>query len=166
MPLPVIAGKTGLSVEWSGFLTAPESGNYLLGMAVDGIGRVSMDGKADRAGIQHGRLADQAEPGAFGARGKSACDGYVWEVAGSAASAIAVGSGESWVSPEALAAAKDADVVVAVVGITSELEGEEMPVSEEGFLGWGSHEPRSAEAGRGVAGGGCGDRQAAGGSAG
>ena len=38
-------------------------------------------------------------------------------------------------SPEALAAAREADVVVAVVGITSELEGEEMPVSEPGFLG-------------------------------
>jgi len=37
--------------------------------------------------------------------------------------------------PEAIAAAKTADVVVAVVGITSQLEGEEMPVSEEGFLG-------------------------------
>jgi beta-glucosidase len=38
-------------------------------------------------------------------------------------------------SAEALAAAKEADVVVAVVGITSQLEGEEMKVSEEGFLG-------------------------------
>jgi beta-glucosidase len=38
-------------------------------------------------------------------------------------------------SPEALAAAKNADVVIAVVGITSKLEGEEMPVSEPGFLG-------------------------------
>jgi beta-glucosidase len=37
--------------------------------------------------------------------------------------------------PEAVAAAKAADVVVAVVGITSELEGEEMPVNEEGFKG-------------------------------
>jgi len=38
-------------------------------------------------------------------------------------------------SPAAIAAAQDADVVVAVVGITSELEGEEMPVSEDGFKG-------------------------------
>ena len=38
-------------------------------------------------------------------------------------------------APDAVAAAKDADVVVAVLGITSELEGEEMPVSEEGFKG-------------------------------
>jgi beta-glucosidase len=38
-------------------------------------------------------------------------------------------------SPAALKAARQADVVIAVVGITSELEGEEMPVSEPGFLG-------------------------------
>ena len=38
-------------------------------------------------------------------------------------------------SPEAITAAKNADVVIAVVGITSQLEGEEMPVSEPGFLG-------------------------------
>jgi hypothetical protein len=38
-------------------------------------------------------------------------------------------------NPEAVEAAKAADVVVAVVGITSELEGEEMNVNEEGFKG-------------------------------
>jgi beta-glucosidase len=36
---------------------------------------------------------------------------------------------------EAIEAAKNADVVIAVLGITSELEGEEMPVEEEGFKG-------------------------------
>jgi beta-glucosidase len=39
------------------------------------------------------------------------------------------------VDPAAVAAAKNADVVVAVAGITSELEGEEMPVNEPGFMG-------------------------------
>jgi beta-glucosidase len=38
-------------------------------------------------------------------------------------------------SPEAIEAAKNADVVIAVLGITSELEGEEMQVSEPGFKG-------------------------------
>jgi len=38
-------------------------------------------------------------------------------------------------SPEAIAAAKDADVVIAVLGITGDLEGEQMPVHEEGFEG-------------------------------
>jgi beta-glucosidase len=37
--------------------------------------------------------------------------------------------------PEAIEAAKNADVVVAVVGITSRLEGEEMKVDEPGFKG-------------------------------
>jgi beta-glucosidase len=37
--------------------------------------------------------------------------------------------------PEAIDAAKNADVVVAVVGITSKLEGEEMRVNEPGFNG-------------------------------
>jgi beta-glucosidase len=39
------------------------------------------------------------------------------------------------VDPKAVAAAQNADVVIAVVGITSELEGEEMQVSEPGFKG-------------------------------
>jgi beta-glucosidase len=38
-------------------------------------------------------------------------------------------------APEAVAAAKNADVVIAVVGITSRLEGEEMPVTVPGFMG-------------------------------
>ncbi len=54
-------------------------------------------------------------------------------------------------SPEAVAAAKKADVVIAVLGITSELEGEEMPVDEEGFKGGDRTSLESSEAGRGVA---------------
>ena len=38
-------------------------------------------------------------------------------------------------APGALEAAKNADAVIAVVGITSQLEGEEMPVTEPGFFG-------------------------------
>ncbi|HTW32402.1 MAG TPA: glycoside hydrolase family 3 C-terminal domain-containing protein, partial [Candidatus Sulfotelmatobacter sp.] len=37
--------------------------------------------------------------------------------------------------PAAVAAAKNADVTIAVVGITSRLEGEEMPIEQPGFLG-------------------------------
>ena len=38
-------------------------------------------------------------------------------------------------SPEAITTAKNADIVIAVLGITSRLEGEEMPVTLPGFLG-------------------------------
>jgi hypothetical protein len=50
-------------------------------------------------------------------------------------------------SPEAITAAGNADVVIAVVGITSQLEGEEMPASEPGFLGGDRTQYRSARAG-------------------
>ena len=46
-----------------------------------------------------------------------------------------LGQGGQRAAPAALEAARKADVVIAVVGITSQLEGEEMPVSEPGFLG-------------------------------
>src|SRR5208283_3258994 len=38
-------------------------------------------------------------------------------------------------SPDAVAAVRNADVVIAVLGITGDLEGEEMPVNEDGFKG-------------------------------
>ncbi len=80
------------------------------------------------------------------------------------------------VEPEAQCAAiaaKDSDVVVAVVGLTSELEGEEMAVSEEGFQGEGDRTsldlPKDEEAlieshegYRQAAGGGSDERQRAG----
>ncbi len=44
-------------------------------------------------------------------------------------------SSTSTLDHAAIEAAKNADVVVAVVGITSELEGEEMQVNEPGFKG-------------------------------
>ena len=47
-------------------------------------------------------------------------------------------------SPEAIAAAKNADVVIAVVGITSRLEGEEMPVTDTRIPGRRSHQHRSS----------------------
>jgi beta-glucosidase len=123
-------------VQWSGFLTPTETGDYLLGILADGFARVMVDGKEivqvfNPAGPQAklGRL--HLEKGqkvavtvTYGQmnRGKPRAQ-LLWARVNSAP------------SPEALAAAKAADVVVAVVGITSELEGEEMPVAEEGFLG-------------------------------
>ena len=134
---PEAQGKPSLSVEWSGFLTPPATGDYLLGVSAGGFAQVTLDGKADRAGVQHGGRAGQAGQGASGAGPESIhrCD--VWPIRRrQAARAIVVGAGTArrrrrklWQQPE------EADVVIAVVGITSELEGEEMPVSEPGFLG-------------------------------
>jgi beta-glucosidase len=126
-------GKDSLSVQWSGSLTPPETGDYLVGIQAEGfasvrindhqvaqefgggtrMGRVHFD-KGEKVPIQvtYGQM-----PGSkLGVR-------LLWAKVDNAP------------SPAALEAARKADAVIAVVGITSELEGEEMPVSEPGFLG-------------------------------
>jgi beta-glucosidase len=122
-----------LSVRWTGSLNPTATGDYLLGLSVDGFGRLTMDGreittirgkntnlsqvhlKKDhpvKLEVLYGRLGD----------GKPQAQ-LLWAPVNNAP------------DPAAVAAAKNADVVVAVVGITSRLEGEEMPVEMPGFSG-------------------------------
>jgi len=131
-----IAGRKTFGVQWSGFLTPTESGDYNLGIRCEGFGRLTVDGKQVAMafgrgdGVTAGVGRVHLEKGhkvaleiAYGsANGKPDAE-LIWAKASNAP------------SPEAIAAAKGADVVIAVVGITSRLEGEEMPVSEPGFLG-------------------------------
>nr|WP_253201183.1 glycoside hydrolase family 3 C-terminal domain-containing protein [Sphingomonas quercus] len=121
-----------ISARWSGTVTAPETATYRIG--VDGRNaRLWIDGKlvADnsdaqqrgpnlvempfRAGQHHDVRIEQVG-GRFPPR-------FVWNA----------------IRPDALAravaAARDADIVIAVAGITSALEGEEMTVDIPGFKG-------------------------------
>jgi beta-glucosidase len=133
---PEAAHEKSFGVIWNGFLTPPDTGDYLIGFRADGFARVAIDGK---------QLAQQ-----YGSHGAEASLGRVHLDKGQKVSVTMLyGSAEGaspeaqliWArldnapSPEAVAAARKADVVIAVVGITSQLEGEEMPVSEPGFLG-------------------------------
>ena len=133
---PQVAERKTFGVQWSGFLTPNESGDFLLGIRCKGFGRLTADGKqvtltfggGNEAASQVGRVhLDKGRKVAveftYGAREGRAQAELIWAKANNAP------------LPEAIAAAKNADVVVAVVGITSQLEGEEMPVSEPGFLG-------------------------------
>jgi beta-glucosidase len=128
----------GLSVQWSGFLTAPETGDYLLGIKADGFANVSLgdrevvrtfSGSSNRANVRLGRVhLVKGEPTKLDVTygqlpGRNASAQLLWAPVDNAP------------DPDAVAAAKKADVVIAVVGITSRLEGEEMPVDQPGFLG-------------------------------
>lgn len=125
-----------LAVRWEGSLTAPESGDYNLGLMASGFFRIQLDGKnvtssygghanetkLGRVHLDAGKpvtLRVEYSPG----ENESPSAKLVWSKVDLAP------------QPASIAAAKKADVVVAVVGITSELEGEEMQVSEEGFKG-------------------------------
>jgi beta-glucosidase len=123
----------GLSVEWSGFIHPTATGEYLLGVKVQGFARVSVDdklitqvfggsaglgrvhlekGRAAKLQVVYGRIRDDKPEAQL-----------IWAPVNNTP------------DPAAIAAARNADVVVAVVGITSRLEGEEMPVDMPGFLG-------------------------------
>ena len=133
---PETAGKKSVMVNSEATLMAQESGDYYLGVRGEGFSAASLDGKVIAlsfltSGVETklGRVHLEA--------GKS----YALKVTYPPPQAGAAGPQLVWTkldphpAPEAIAAAKAADVVIAVVGITSELEGEEMPINEEGFAG-------------------------------
>lgn len=121
------------SVRWSGELVPPVDGDYRLGMDTDGGSRIFLDGKKiidDWA--PHGErtmttLVHLQAGHAYAIRMEYFH--YGWD---SAARLL-------WLPPnliqEAVDAARKADVVVAVVGLTAQLEGEESENSDPGFFG-------------------------------
>ena len=129
------AGSKSIGVQWTGFLTPPDSGDYLIGIRADGFATLTVNGqplareyrthgveaKLGRVHLERGQKVALAVQ--YGSMGGNSEVQLIWAPVNNAP------------SPDAIAAAKNADVVIAVVGITSELEGEEMPVSEPGFLG-------------------------------
>ncbi len=137
LPIPPEAASVHpLVIRYEGTITAPETGDYSLGMKASGFFRVHLDGKSvtssyggdpydPRLGSVHleaGKAAALKVDYSPNENGKPVAE-LVWSKIDFSA------------KPEAAEAAKNADVVIAVLGITSELEGEEMQVSIAGFKG-------------------------------
>jgi beta-glucosidase len=136
-PLPAEAASVQpLTVRWDATLTPRETGDYNLGVETDGFIRVMLDGnRVTNANYPHGL---ESLTGRVHLEAGKPCDLVVeYGRTGNTAPHLKL----MWakinrnVDPAAVAAAKNADVVVAVAGITSELEGEEMQVNEPGFKG-------------------------------
>jgi beta-glucosidase len=133
-PLPAeVANVRPLSIHYEASLTAPETGQYNLGVKSSSGFRLRLNGKNVTSGwngeskLGHVQL-EAGKPAQLDVEftpgdDKTLTAQLLWSKV------------DLRPEPAAIAAAKDADVVVAVVGITSELEGEEMPVQEEGFKG-------------------------------
>ena len=132
-------GKYPMRAEWSGFITPTETSDYSIGMRIQfGFARVLVDGKPVAQGWAGNNDSAEAKIGHIHLeKGKkvSLKVGYSQVNAEPIRAQLIWSKYDPKPSPEAILAAKAADVVVAVLGITSELEGEEMPVSEEGFQG-------------------------------
>jgi beta-glucosidase len=130
-----LAGKKHFGVRWSGYITAPKSGAYLIGVRADGFASVR---------VNHRNIAQQ-----YNSEGGQAALGYIrLEEGVRTPIEINYGVGDSakpsvqllWTpvdntpSPAAVEAAKKADLVIAVVGLTSHLESEQSNIKQPGFL--------------------------------
>jgi beta-glucosidase len=133
------SGKYPLRIEWTGFLTPTETGDYTLGVRLQGgFARVQLDCKPVAAGWAGSHDGPQAKVGHVHLeQGKKVYlkVTYGQGSTGPASVQLMWSKYDPKPNPAAIQSAKNADVVVAVMGITSELEGEEMPVNEEGFKG-------------------------------
>jgi beta-glucosidase len=133
------AGTLPLLVEWNGFLEPPETGEFNLGVNAEGtFASLAIDGTQlaqefvmDQPGL-HAKMAHIHLE-----RGKKVAVKVVYSRTkpGPARVQLIWSKYDPTPDPAAIAAARSADVVISVLGITSQLEGEEMPVSEEGFTG-------------------------------
>jgi beta-glucosidase len=136
-PLPAeVSGVKLLAIRWEATLTPQETGDYNMGVQGDGFFRILVGGKSvtsawdtngvetklGRVHLEAGKPTQVVVEYGQGQKPKAVAR-LVWSKA------------DRRPDPAAVAAAKSADVVIAVVGITSELEGEEMQVNEAGFKG-------------------------------
>jgi len=119
------------TVSWTGFLKAPATGDYRIGVSANATANVTVAGQPvarTYGGISLGRIhLDKGTPAkvevSYGSSNGAPQVQLIWQQVDDAP------------DPAAVAAARNSDAVVLVVGITSALEGEEMPVSEAGFQG-------------------------------
>ena len=122
-------------VVWTGYLVAPATGTYRLG--VTGVqGALTVGGKPAVQASKYSQWGEpltltdvrlekgQRYPLHFQAEtGSSGVPGLFWKRISTTPDA------------DLKAGTKDADVIVAVVGLTSDLEGEEMAIKVDGFAG-------------------------------
>ena len=119
-------------VVWTGFLVPPETGTYRIGFT-GRTGTVRLNGKII-AKVERGEWNSRADMASIDlVRGKR----YPLRVETRGGSYVDLQWKRVSNAPDAAlkAAAAKTDVIVAVVGITSDLEGEEMKVQVEGFSG-------------------------------
>jgi beta-glucosidase len=135
-PDPALADDA-FSARWTGVITAPATGRYTLGVRCANACRLLLEDKPVAQGRSDhepttvtGKVTLRAGE-SYPIRVELEHDKYdavvqlLWETPGGRGDEVA----------EAVAAARSADAVVLVLGLSSRIEGEEMPVSIDGFAG-------------------------------
>jgi beta-glucosidase len=134
-PMPNVEGKR-FSARWSGELVPENSGTYQIGVRADDGFRLFLDGKLlveDTSGASH-KVKTTTAPLTL-EQGRHYALRLEYMQHGEGKEVKLVWSLGAATTADATKAARAADVVVAVVGINSDLEGEEMEVRVPGFAG-------------------------------
>jgi beta-glucosidase len=136
-PLPAAAEHADpLTVRWETTLTPKETGDYILGVETDGFFRVFLNNRpVTMANYPHGVEVQTGKAHLEAGKGYKLVVEYQKTANTEPHLKLMWGKLDRSVDPAVVTAAQNADAVVAVVGITSELEGEEMDVTEPGFKG-------------------------------
>jgi len=126
------------SVRWTGKLVPPESGKYLLGFSGNGGVRLVLDGQVHLEDLANRRTRTLFKEINL-EKGTSYDIRLDYQEKANNYAAIrlvwAPPEGERRLGEEPLSHARQADVVVMVMGISPSVEGEEMEVKAEGFRG-------------------------------
>ncbi|WP_347302700.1 glycoside hydrolase family 3 C-terminal domain-containing protein [Croceibacterium sp. TMG7-5b_MA50] len=131
---PTRADRAG-SVRWSGTITPPNSGAYQFQLrSFDGY-RISVDGQEIVNAWDAGEPGDIVSRDAVLTAGKPVAIVVEAKQSGTRGDQMLMWSAAETRSDAAIAAARDADLVVYAAGLTAKLEGEEMRVNAAGFAG-------------------------------
>ncbi|MGO9086059.1 MAG: glycoside hydrolase family 3 C-terminal domain-containing protein [Candidatus Sulfotelmatobacter sp.] len=128
-------GRENYSVRWTGFLTPDQSGTYEVGVTGDDGYRLWLDGKLIVEDWSTHAPLTKTVPMTLEKGRKYALKLDYFQAGGGAVAKLIWAPPGAAPLPAALATTRDADVVIAVVGINSELEGEESSINIPGFKG-------------------------------
>lgn len=134
-PVPEIPSRDA-SVRWSGVLVPQKSGEYILSLAVEGRVRLFVDDKLVINGMS--KPKNRTESAELPLNAGQAYKLRLEFAQFMPRARIQLGwrpPGLDDMMDRALALAKEADHIVLTLGLTADLEGEEMTVSAEGFNG-------------------------------
>ena len=125
-----LPGRKSFGVQWSGFLTPTGIRRLPCRHSLRGLCKADGRRQAGSDGVQWRRRAGAGVGRVHLEKGQKVALSIIYgSMNGKPHAELIWAKVNNAPSPEAIAAAKNADVVIAVVGITSQLEGEEMPVS-------------------------------------
>jgi beta-glucosidase len=122
-------------VKWTTWVVPPENGKYYLGSWGSSGYDVFLDGQKIISEKNEHHAFHKEYPVEFQAGKKYKIEVFYRNYAGDADMKLLWSRPRTGLVEKALAIAKEADIVILVLGLSQRLEGEEMPIKLEGFSG-------------------------------